>query len=584
MTPFNASQVAQVFLDNVYKLHGLSESIISDRDKVFISNFWKALFSELNVKLKLSTAYHPQTDGQTEVVNRCLGCYLRCMSGDKPKDWMKWLPLAEFWYNITSIQPLTPLHMKLYIAKHPLFSGDSRVETVDRTLHARQEVVNLLKFHLKRAQDRMKSQADKHKTDRQFEDHQIGALPKLREDGLFEYKPMAILERRLGSRPYFPHNATTAALLAASNADGICSSMVQPHGYTCEEHKVTTKDGYVLSLQRIPLGRAGGKEGSRVPVLLQHGLLMDGITWLLSPPDQSLALVLADNDFDVWIVSSRGTKYSRGHVSLKTEDEAYWDWSWDELSAYDLPATFQYVQSQTGQKLHYVGHSLGTLTAMAAFSKGELVSMLRSAALLSPVAYVGQITSPLGRNAAETFIAEALKWLGLHEFHPRGDVVTKFLKKICAKPGIDCTNLLNSFTGKNCCLKPSIVDVFLDHEPQPSSTKNMMHVAQMIREGTIQMYDYQDAGENRRRYGQSTPPAYNIANIPKNVPLFLSHGGADALSDVEDVKHLLRTLKDHDRDKIQVQFIRDYAHADFVMATNAKQSVYEPLMAFFKLH
>ncbi|PWA76641.1 gastric triacylglycerol lipase [Artemisia annua] len=388
----------------------------------------------------------------------------------------------------------------------------------------------------------------------------------------------------LGSRPYFPQNATTAALLAASNADGICSSMVQPRGYTCEEHKVTTKDGYILSLQRIPLGRAGGRKGSRVPVLLQHGLLMDGITWLLSPPDQSLALVLADNDFDVWIVSSRGTKYSRGHVSLKPEDEAYWDWSWDELSAYDLPATFQYVQSQTGQKLHYVGHSLGTLTAMAAFSKGKLVSMLRSAALLSPVAYVGQITSPLGRNAAEAFIAEALKWLGLHEFNPKGDVVTKFLKKICAKPGIDCTNLLNSFTGKNCCLKPSIVDVFLDHEPQPSSTKNMMHVAQMIREGTIQMYDYKDAGENRRRYGQSTPPAYNIANIPKKVPLFLSHGGADALSDVEDMKHLLRTLKDHEQDKIVVQFITDYAHADFVMATNAKQVVYEPLMAFFKLH
>ena len=78
----------------------------------------------------------------------------------------------------------------------------------------------------------------------------------------------------LGSRPYFPQNATTASLLAASNADGICSSMVQPHGYTCEEHKVTTKDGYILSLQRIPLGRAGSRKGSRVPVLLQHGLLM----------------------------------------------------------------------------------------------------------------------------------------------------------------------------------------------------------------------------------------------------------------------------------------------------------------------
>nr|GEZ38044.1 hypothetical protein [Tanacetum cinerariifolium] len=166
--PSIASQVAQVFLDQVYKLHGLPESIVSDRDKVFLSNFWKALFAELKVKLKLSTAYHPQTDGQTKVVNRSLGCYLRCMCGEKSKEWVKWLPLAEFWYNTnyhtsTKTTPYEAVYCQTPHIHVPYIPGDSRVEEVDRTLQAREEAIKVLKFHLKRSQDRMRNQANKHR-------------------------------------------------------------------------------------------------------------------------------------------------------------------------------------------------------------------------------------------------------------------------------------------------------------------------------------------------------------------------------------------------------------------------------------
>ena len=94
--PFTAPQVAKVFMNNVVKLHGIPLSIVSDRDKVFTSSFWRELFKLLDTQLLLSTAYHPQTYGQTERVNQCLEQYLRCATQATPGNWVKWISLAEF--------------------------------------------------------------------------------------------------------------------------------------------------------------------------------------------------------------------------------------------------------------------------------------------------------------------------------------------------------------------------------------------------------------------------------------------------------------------------------------------------------
>lgn len=120
-----------------------------------------------------STAYHPQSDGQTEVVNRCLETYLRCMCSEQPSSWSKWLSLAEWWYNTnfhSSIQTTPyevvygqppPIHL-------PYLPGASVNATVDRSLTAREAAMKLLKFHLLRAQNRMSQQANKHRSDRNF--------------------------------------------------------------------------------------------------------------------------------------------------------------------------------------------------------------------------------------------------------------------------------------------------------------------------------------------------------------------------------------------------------------------------------
>lgn len=86
-TGFTATKVDKLFTDMVVKLHGFPSSIISDRDPVFLSKFWAELFKLSGTSLKHSSAYHPQTDGQSEVVNRCLEQYLRAMTSDKPERW-----------------------------------------------------------------------------------------------------------------------------------------------------------------------------------------------------------------------------------------------------------------------------------------------------------------------------------------------------------------------------------------------------------------------------------------------------------------------------------------------------------------
>ena len=90
---------ATAFMETVQKLHGTPKIIVSDRDPIFNGNFWIKLFSCLGTQLVHSSSYHPQSDGKTEIVNKCLEEYLGCFVSDKQTQWVKWLTLAEWWYN-----------------------------------------------------------------------------------------------------------------------------------------------------------------------------------------------------------------------------------------------------------------------------------------------------------------------------------------------------------------------------------------------------------------------------------------------------------------------------------------------------
>ena len=100
---FSAAQVADLFFKEIFRLHGIPKSILSDRDSRFMGAFWKEIFRLVGTQLTPSTIYHPQTNGKIERVNQWLEGYLRNYVGEQQKAWTKWLHLGEFCYKMATL-------------------------------------------------------------------------------------------------------------------------------------------------------------------------------------------------------------------------------------------------------------------------------------------------------------------------------------------------------------------------------------------------------------------------------------------------------------------------------------------------
>lgn len=204
--PYTAKSVAAKFVEFVVKLHGIPKTIVSDRDPVFVSAFWKDLWRLSGTKLCMTSAYHPQSDGQTEVVNRCIEQFLRCFVHNRPHQWCSMLPWAEFWYNTTfhSSIGMTPFKA-MYGREPPLLagyeSGSTPIQELDAQLVERDALLGDLKKHLEAAANRMKQVADAKRRDVTFA---VGDWVFLR---LQPYRQHSIFRRtsqKLSTRYYGP--------------------------------------------------------------------------------------------------------------------------------------------------------------------------------------------------------------------------------------------------------------------------------------------------------------------------------------------------------------------------------------------
>lgn len=173
MASFTASKVAELFVSMVVRHHGFPRSIVSDRDPIFMSNFWRKLFELSGTKLSMSSAYHPQTDGQSEVVNRGLEQYLRAFTQHKPSTWVSFLPWAEFHYNTSYHSSLKMSPFEALFGRKPpsipvYTRGSTSIQALEDALLTRDELLRTLKENLLAAQHRMTQKANAHRRDLSF--------------------------------------------------------------------------------------------------------------------------------------------------------------------------------------------------------------------------------------------------------------------------------------------------------------------------------------------------------------------------------------------------------------------------------
>jgi pimeloyl-ACP methyl ester carboxylesterase len=352
-----------------------------------------------------------------------------------------------------------------------------------------------------------------------------------------------------------------AALLVTSSMAQVghqCSSaiflnLVKPLGYPVEEHKVTTEDGYVLTVFRLQ-AKGSGIAGGKPVVLLQHGNEDSSDGYVLNDEDKAPGFVLANAGYDVWLPNNRGNKYSMTHKTMSVFNRNFWDYSFQEMGAKDQPAIIDYILKLTGKnKLVYVGHSQGNTQMFAGLSDPDSTNYLNSKIskfiALAPVVFATQCYNKALKSFADNpLILQTFDLWGVWDVFPApcslNSMQGEFMSYFCTIANDVCKQFLAGSDLDPHYDNTAKLNVFFKHTPNGASVRVFKHFAQMFGEPKSQprlrKFDF-GLYENRRRYQQDKPPAYDFANI--RIPVALFTGLQDTLGDPADNLLLAASLR-----------------------------------------
>ncbi|KAF2886921.1 hypothetical protein ILUMI_19251 [Ignelater luminosus] len=360
--------------------------------------------------------------------------------------------------------------------------------------------------------------------------------------------------------------------------------LIEKYGFPFENHTVTTEDGYILALHRIPYGRIKNNDHKREPVLIMPGTFATSADWV-NMGENSLGFILADRGYDVWLANYRGSTWSRKHVKLNPEvnKEQFWDWSFHDIGIYDLPALLDYILHITKEeKLFYIGHSQGAVDFFALNSeKPEYNKKFRLMIGLAPVGYFSNAKSSFVHFIAayQNEIQAIVDRYQLYEILPHSPLLATISQTFCNDnspfQGI-CAFIFYLAVGHSNQLNKTLIPVIVSNTPAGSSFKHWRHAAQVyISDGKVPKYDYGEQ-ENLKKYGQPYPPEYNLTQI--TAPVALYYGANDIFCAQEDIDKTASMM----RNVVVNKRVPDFNHIDVVCGIDVVKVVFSDILKLMK--
>ncbi|XP_034108081.1 lipase 3 [Drosophila albomicans] len=353
---------------------------------------------------------------------------------------------------------------------------------------------------------------------------------------------------------------------------------ISKHGYPSESHEVVTEDGYVLTLFRIPYShKLGNQNAKRPPVLLQHGLFSNSDCWLTSGPDHSLAYLLADAGYDVWLGNARGNIYSRANNLISLNSPKFWHFDWHEIGTIDIAAMIDYILEKTGfSKVHYAGHSQGTTVYLVLMSeRPEYNDKIASGHLLAPCAFFEHGRSAIFRWLGPLVGTPGGIWntvLVDTELIPRNNLINRVVDNSCGTGSPFDSICKNGFlmfaNGGYQNTNISSMQQMIETHPAGSSSNQGIHYLQLWASHEFRQYDW-GTKKNRELYGQELPPDYDLSKITAQTHSYSSQN--DALCGPKDVDTLVSKFV-HLAEDHRVPW-ESFNHLDFIVAKNMRELV-----------